>query len=252
MPIRCSLFVSASLLAAPGALVAGDLNPPPGPVAPSMKTLDEVEPRTPITSLPLTITQSGSYYLVGNLTTLGNGITVQADDVTIDLMGFTITGSDPELFHGIRVIAPQTYSNLTVRNGTVRRFASGVTAFEGSSGNGATFENLGVYEVGERGIAAGDSNALIIDCHVTAALGVEPTPFEGIGCVGGVVKNCRATGFQTGIIGNLSLVTDSIAKNGQTGILAIGGVVRGCAAYNNSSVNLTLVVGALGFENYAP
>ena len=57
-------FLVFSLLA-----VAGDLEPnsPPGP---TMKTLDEVEPRVPIraSDLPLTISQSGSYYLVEDVT----------------------------------------------------------------------------------------------------------------------------------------------------------------------------------------
>ena len=46
---------------------AGDLNPPPGPVAPTMKPLDEIEPRTPVNTLPAgvdsvhLIDQPGSY-----------------------------------------------------------------------------------------------------------------------------------------------------------------------------------------------
>src|SRR5437667_49820 len=36
---------------------------PPGPPAPSMKSLAQIEPRTPISSLPFTINAAGSYYL---------------------------------------------------------------------------------------------------------------------------------------------------------------------------------------------
>ena len=40
---------------------------PPGAPAETMKTLEQVEPRTPVSSLPFTITQSGSYYLTTTL-----------------------------------------------------------------------------------------------------------------------------------------------------------------------------------------
>lgn len=43
---------------------------------------------TEIKSLPYTITTPGFYYLTKNLTATGTGITVNAGDVTIDLMGF--------------------------------------------------------------------------------------------------------------------------------------------------------------------
>src|SRR5262245_28304173 len=75
---------------------AGDLNPPPGPVGATMKTLREVEPRTAInaTNTPgdagslFVITQPGSYYLTGNVTVNGMaGIKISASNVTIDLNG---------------------------------------------------------------------------------------------------------------------------------------------------------------------
>jgi hypothetical protein len=130
------LALLAALLLAATAAAQGPLTPPTGanpsigPVnaltpggAPqaTMKTLYQVEPRIPIASLPFSITESGSYYFTGNLTfaaATGHAIQVNASDVTIDLMGFTlasesaVTGSGIQLGSGIR--------NVTVRNGTIR------------------------------------------------------------------------------------------------------------------------------------
>src|SRR5690349_17632222 len=76
---------------------------PPGPPAPSLKTLDQVEPRIPVdaTHTPgngnnvFIINQSGSYYLTTNVVGVPsrNGISIQADNVTLDLRGFTLFGS---------------------------------------------------------------------------------------------------------------------------------------------------------------
>ena len=53
---------------------AGDLNPGTAP-APTMKTLQEVQPRNLISTVPCTITQSGSYYFTDDLVSTGTGIT---------------------------------------------------------------------------------------------------------------------------------------------------------------------------------
>ena len=81
---------------------------------------------TEITSLPYTISSSGSYYLGGDLSSTGVGITVNADNVTIDLMGFTITGPGSGSDNGIYIGGR---SNVEIRNGTVTDFgASGIAS----------------------------------------------------------------------------------------------------------------------------
>lgn len=67
---------------------------PPGTPAPTMKTLDQLEPRTAITNLPETVATAGSYYLTANLlgSSGNNGITISASDVTLDLNGFRLVG----------------------------------------------------------------------------------------------------------------------------------------------------------------
>lgn len=71
---------------------------------------------------PVSITQSGSYRLTSDLTvgaSLG-GISVAAENVTLDLNGFTIFGGGGAFFSdGIGV----GQMNVEVRNGTVRGFS---------------------------------------------------------------------------------------------------------------------------------
>ena len=76
---------------------------------------------TPISSVPYTINQPGSYYLSRNLTMTAdsNGITVKADNVTIDLMGFTLKGRGTGEKDGITM---NGRSNVEVRNGTVENW----------------------------------------------------------------------------------------------------------------------------------
>jgi parallel beta-helix repeat protein len=80
---------------------------------------------TKITSLPYTITSPGFYYLTGNLSSSGSGIDVQSPHVTIDLMGFQLTGAGDV---GITV----GENDVEVRNGCLNGWGYGVSVAGGA------------------------------------------------------------------------------------------------------------------------
>ncbi len=119
------LFLCLSLGLLNAAFAQGPLVPP-GPPAPTMKTLDQIEPRIAITNIPCVITNSGSYYLTGNLTCAVDtniGILVDADDVTIDMRGFTLYGKTGGAGSGHGIYQEVGRRNLTLKNGTLAHWA---------------------------------------------------------------------------------------------------------------------------------
>ena len=71
--ILVSLLALAGLVVVSTFTMAGDLEPPGAPGS-TMKTLDEVEPRIPISQgdIPLTINESGSYYLTEDINSIAD------------------------------------------------------------------------------------------------------------------------------------------------------------------------------------
>lgn len=117
---------------------------------------------TRITSLPYTISNSGFYYLGGDLTTSGEGITVDANHVTIDLMGFSLIRSGTPGGNGI-YMAHRT--NVEIRNGTVRGFDSGVYGESGTDNTDLRVINVRAIGNQTFGIGLFGSNHLVRGCH---------------------------------------------------------------------------------------
>jgi hypothetical protein len=190
---------------------AGDLEPaaPPGP---TMKPLDIVEPRTPVSALPFTIDTPGSYYLTANL--IGSsgldGITIETDDVTLDLNGFTLTGVAGSL-DGIKVLPdnpiPFPRQNLKVHNGAVRNWGGG--GVTGETLLNAQFSDLRIFNNGGHGIAVGPA-CQVRRCFVKGNIG------SGIRQVNlyGLIEDNEVTGNGIGldIVGTEPIVRNNVVR----------------------------------------
>ncbi len=127
---------------------------PPGAPAPTMRTLDQLEPRMPIGSLPFAITQPGSYVVVRNLSGASGGITVSASNVTLDLNGFTLSGDRLVLGHGIVVVPGD---NVAIQNGVLQQWGG-----DGLHAPGVTdlrLHNVRVVQCAGDGVEVGSATA---------------------------------------------------------------------------------------------
>jgi len=221
--------VALLILMAPYRARAGDLNPPPGPIAPT----NRVQLNAQAITLPFTINQSGSYVLTSNLTgVIGQaGIIVAADNVTIDLNGFTLQGVPGGSLDGIRPSGLRR--NMTVVNGFVA----------GWDGHGIT----GYFNIG-----LGDN---ICDNMRIEGVTVSGNGNIGIlGRTGSLVRGCIAEGNGAGGIftQNAGGIVENCVARGNAGVgisIVDGAVVTGCAALNNTGSGIATGNGEITVVN---
>ncbi|MGO9002262.1 MAG: right-handed parallel beta-helix repeat-containing protein [Limisphaerales bacterium] len=211
----------------PSALLAQGSLTPPGAPAPTMKTLTQVEPRTPISSVGGTISSPGSYYLTTNLTiTSGNfGVLISSGNVTLDLNGFVLQGV-PGSYSGVYVNGT---TNVTVRNGAITGCGeSGVDAYTAGGSRNLVFEHLTVSANGSYGIET-EAGSVVRDCCSMS------NHVDGIYCYGGLVSGCVARdNGNAGININDCTVRDcQVESNYVDGILANHSSVRDCQVLGN-------------------
>lgn len=275
------LLMIGFLLAAPTVRAQGPLVPP-GPPAPLMKTLDQVEPRTPIGSLPYTISQPGSYYLTTNLLGVAglDGITISTDNVSLDLMGFTLRGVGASL-SGI-LLNPAT--KVHIHNGNITGW--GLDGINGNNGGAAVIDELRVSNNGRYGISINSgsqvrhcivfananvgiltSNDVEVDDCISSANAVHgiqagtgsnirrclttqntATGITGSGINGMNVIECNSAFNGSGGIATLgqTIVKDSFARSNSAGGISVGpgSVVAGCNASNNGTNGIAAELGS--------
>ena len=253
------------LLAAVNPLAAYAQGPlqPPGPPAPTMKSLDELhsaladinatqEKRIPITSVPVNITRPGSYYFIGSINfsgTTGNAITVTVSNVTIDLNGFTISSSPGVTGDAIRI--NNGLRNVAVKNGAIAGdttvTVSGLPPNRAWGGTAGGFAN-GVNSPGAQTLNVRISDLSVSGCRADGIAAVDGAVIErvtasenagrGINVGTATVTNCSASlNIAAGIVASAGAALNCTASdNGDNGIAAH--TITNCSAYENGNNGL--------------
>jgi len=193
---------------------------------------------TTITSLPYDISARGYYTINTNLTSTGNGITVKANNVTIDLKGYTIAGNGAGSYNGIHM---NGRSNVEIRNGAIRDFG-GNGIYEGSSsGRSHRVINMRVIANKGNGISLSGYNHMVKDCTVSDNGNI------GIKVDNGIVSgNTVCDNGTTGINASLgsTVIGNTVSLNGQDGIwVGNGGAVVDNSAYGNGGSGILVSFG---------
>lgn len=199
--LHVSVFLTPIALLANA--IAGDLDPPPGPIVPAFKTLDDINPGKPVQSLSgsgsalYVINQAGMYYLTGNIESPGPGlhaINITASGVTLDLNGFAILGGNGETNEAVRVAA----FAAEIRNGSISGWrGGGVLSFFPTIIRNVRFNDVGAdgfFGTGAEAVITG-IGSVIDRCHFFQTGPVSPGS-------GSVIRNSAFVApYQSVIIG---------------------------------------------------
>ena len=208
---------------------------PPGAPAPTMKTLDQIEPRTIVNAAntpgdsgnSFIITNAGSYYLTTNLVGVSskNGIKIAANNVALDLNGFALLGVSGSLS---AVDIPGAQTNVTVQNGAISGWGLVGVYVESALSRNMVFERLNI-SANFGGISSGGAG-VVRDCVCLSNL------VSGIDSSGGIVSGCTADfngSFGINVTTGTIVSGCSVRNNGGFGIYVTGGKVSGCLVSGN-------------------
>jgi parallel beta-helix repeat protein len=265
---HCGLIVFAALIFSTRSVPAqGTLTPPSVP-APTMKSLDQVEPRTPVDAVHtpgdggdmFVISSPGSYYLTTNIVGVSgkNGILIAASNVTLGLNGFSVLGASNSE-NGIYTFS--SGANLAIRDGTISGWTNNSSYGVNCQSTNAIFESLTISG-NSSGLYCG-GNTVVENCTVSGNSGNGITVFGsdcvvcGNRCLGNNASNVGGTpslvvfGSNNRIQGNYVTGTGTggygigiISSSSYTNNIVIQNSVAGSGA-NNYSFNTSQIVGPL-------
>ena len=211
---------------------------PPGAPAPTMKTLQQVEPRTPISSGSPDISQPGSYYLTTNITGF---VRINTSGVTFDLMGFQILNG------GVRV--SNVVNGAVIRNGTIRNTSIGASVDGFTTGSvfsrNVVLENVQIIDSSFQGVRAGVGwtlrNVLVQGSSNSGIQGLSDVTLEhctvrsnGLSTVGnGINLDARARVIDT--------VSDDNVNSGV--VVGEGSIIRDVRVHGNGGNGVVVAIG---------
>jgi parallel beta-helix repeat protein len=227
-----SVAICLSALAFPSSTLAGELNPPAGPVAETGRFGPRIEINAVNTPGDFDsiykITEPGSYYVSGNITGVvgKSAIEIASSGVTVDLMGFELLGVAGS-FRGIH--AGLILKNVSISNGSIRSWDD-----DGIGGNtlaNSVLRDLRSVDNGADGLVIG-ANSLVVGCTS-----------EGNGGHGIV------TSGESSVIGNIAMINTgsgivtgaaSTIRENTAAVNTIDGIVAGFGSqvsWNTAALN---------------
>ena len=260
-PLALLLALTPALLHA-----QGSLTPPAGLPVASMKTLDQVEARTPLVTGAtgvainaagtITISQSGSYYLTRKITVAtGHGIVIATGlhDVSIDLSGFTIESTLATGVNGDAISAEYSdrlrISNGNIKGGstvqvgtlTARGFSHGILV-----GNGTLISGVNITGVND---AIYCGNSIVENCTIAScSFGIRNlggcthhcsvANCSHIGIESDVIESCKAAGYLIRGINGVTVINSNGDSNQGPGLYAAE-TATNCTGHSITNIGLS-------------
>lgn len=262
--IRGGILSAALTLAT---FAAGPLTPPgaPGDAPAQMPSLVEIKAaidalaaggglngRTaiPAQAATFTISAAGSYVLTGNVTVAtGNGININASNVSLDLNGFTISSTAVGAAMGKAITVLRAANNVRVHNGAIAGVDAagqgwtGGIQFDwdaGAHGENLVFEDINIADVRGRAVSnttdiyLGNAARAVVARRLCVtgggALGIVFGPATGAGADAyGKVLDCAVRVYNS----DPGIVARAVGESQSTGTGGGGGIVS-----------------TVGFDNY--
>ena len=244
--MKTKYLVAGFVLLATSAFPQGSLTPP-GPPAPTMKTLSEVEPRIAInaTNTPgdasnlFIINQPGSYYLTSETIVASgrNGLRLLSSNITIDLNGFRLVGSTGSLSGIVLPVSGQR--NVTIKNGVVSSF--GQLGIDLNLVRNCIITGVQVVDSGTNGIHLGDS-AVVTGCIANGNGG-----HGFVAGQGSILSFCTSRqnagdGFNTSSGSTVSSCS-AVLNTGRGLFASFSSTVTECSAYDNDGDGISVASG---------